>query len=371
MNEGLDFSIPEPETKVKKSSNKYLYILMIIILAAVVGNTIIQLYNVGSTNSPINEGPGIGKLKQLALKMENQGLVDSSVDAWLEYLSRSSGDAEEKARIWYRIGKLYQGDHRFELALNAYYRSEAYAKPEDITFEISRKTQECLESLGKFAALNYELKERVGIEEQDNKDNSNNPVIAEIGGTKIRRSDLDGRIEKLIETQLSRMAPYLPEQQSKKEKERLLKQYATDSQRRMFLDQYIVEELLYRKARESGLANDIEVKETIREMERAILAGKALEKEYTDEIKITLTDLKSYFEANKEKYVEDEKEDKKEPEFDEVKDRVAFDLRSNKEKDVQNRLLSDLKDKYNVVIHNSVLSDKSDGEAGDQANTSK
>ena len=103
------------------------------------------------------------------------------------------------------------------------------------------------------------------------------------------------------------------------------------------------------------------------EMERALLAGKALEKEYADDIKITFTDLKSYFEANREKYVEDERK----LDFDEAKERVAYDLRSSKEKDVRNRLLSDLKDKYNVVIHNSVLSEKPNNETGDQTTTSK
>ena len=367
MKEGLDFSIPESETKVKKSGNKLLYILMIIILVSVLGNMVIQLYDSGEKNPLINKGLRPQELKQLALKMEKQGLTDSSANAWMEYLSRAPVRAEEKARIWYRIGRIYQEDNRFEPALNAYYRSETYARPEDITLEIGKRTQECLESLGKFAALNYELKERVGAEIPNNKGNKNNPIVAEIGGIKIRRSDLDNRIEKLIKTQLARIAPYLPPEQARKEKERLLKQYSTDSQRRLFLDQYIVEELLYRKARESGLINDTEVKEDIMEMERALLAGKALEKEYADDIKITFTDLKSYFEANREKYVEDERK----LDFDEAKERVAYDLRSSKEKDVRNRLLSDIKDKYNVVIHNSVLSEKPNNETGDQTTTSK
>lgn len=470
MNEGLDFSIPESETKVKKSGNKLLYIFMIIILVTVLSNMIIQLYGSGEKNLSINKGLRPQELKQLALKMEKQGLTDSSANAWMEYLSRAPVRAEEKARIWYRIGRIYQEDNRFEPALNAYYRSETYARPEDITLEIGRRTQECLESLGKFAALNYELKERVGAEVPNNEGNKDNPIVAEIGGIKVRRSDLDNRIEKLIETQLARIAPYLPAEQAKKEKERLLKQYSTDSQRRMFLDQYIVEELLYRKARESGLINDTEVKEDIMEMERALLAGKALEKEYADDIKITFTDLKSYFEANREKYVQPErlkiahilvknkdeakkirekikkgeefaslartlskekstalnngviqqwitretgsnipgignpgellekifstdegaivpedvvtengvhvvkilkKEKERKLDFDEVKERVAYDLRSSKEKDVRNRLLSDLKDKYNVVIHNSVLSEKPNNETGDQTTTSK
>ncbi len=359
MDKGLDFSIPETEKRKEKSSNKTMLILMIIILIAVLGNMIIMLYRHPGAESPvITKDAGAEELKQLALRLEKQGLADSSVNAWKEYMSTASMNPEEKARIWYRIGKLFQEDSRFEPALNAYYRSEIHGKPDDISLETGRRIQECLEALGKFAALNYELRDRTSARVNENEEIDSDPVVAEIGEISIRKSDLDARLEKLIGAQLSRLAPYMPEEQLKSEKERLLKQYSNDSQRRMFLEQYIAEELLYRNARESGLVNDAGVKDEIREMERSFLASKALEKAYTNEIKITLTDVQSYFNANKEKYVKDEKQQ----EFDEVKDRAALDLRQEKERDVQNRLLSELREKYNVVVHNSVLSDKSDVE---------
>ncbi len=46
--------------------------------------------------------------------------------------------------------------------------------------------------------------------------------------------------------------------------------------------------------------------------------------------------------------------------FDEVKNKVFFALRSQKEREVQQRLLAGLKDQYDVVIHHSAFAGKDD-----------
>ena len=103
------------------------------------------------------------------------------------------------------------------------------------------------------------------------------------------------------------------------------------------------------------------MRDSLREMERNFLASKVLENTYRDEIKVTETDVKNYYEANKSKYVKKE-EDGSEHQlgFEEVKDRASLDLTADKEKDVQKNLLSGLREKYNVVIHNTALSPSED-----------
>jgi parvulin-like peptidyl-prolyl isomerase len=164
--------------------------------------------------------------------------------------------------------------------------------------------------MGKFAALRYELADRVGtdgITTEGSSHDSGDPVVAEIGVQRITKSDLDRRIERLIETQISQYASYLPEEEANKRKEDMLKQYSTDSQRQIFLSQYIAEEILYRKARESGLMDDPDVRVTLRDMERSLLAGKVMEKEFANEIKITSGDLETYYEAHREEYIQPER----------------------------------------------------------------
>ena len=308
MTEELDFSVPTREEKRAKSGSNLLFILTVIVLIAVLVNTFIVLMNKG-VSSERGEGSALSaeQYKDLALKLEKQELRRASVAAWKDYLKATSLDEEESARIWYRIGKIYQADNQHDLALEAFYRSETYARPDDISPEIARRVQESLETMGKFAALRYELANRVGTGDVTTETDSHDPVVAEIGAQKITKSDLDQRIERLIETQISQYASYLPEEEANIRKEDMLKQYSTDSQRQVFLSQYIAEEILYRKARESGLMDDPDVRFTLRDMERSMLAGKMMEKEFSDKIKITSGDLETYYEAHKGEYVQPER----------------------------------------------------------------
>jgi peptidyl-prolyl cis-trans isomerase C len=311
MTEELDFSIPTREEKGAQSGSKFLIILTVIVLIAVLANMCIVLMHKGVTSKRV-EGPALSaeQLKDLALKLEKQELNRASVAAWKDYLKAASLDGEEAARIWYRIGKIYQADNQYDLALDAFYRSETYARPDDISPEIARRVQESLETMGKFAALRYELADRVGtggITKEGSSHDTVDPVVAEIGPQRITKSDLDRRIERLIETQISQYASYLPEEEANKRKEDMLRQYSTDKQRQVFLSQYIAEEILYRKARESGLMDDPDVRVTLQDMERSLLAGKVMEREFADEIKITSGDLETYYEAHKEEYVQPER----------------------------------------------------------------
>ncbi|MBW2142799.1 MAG: peptidyl-prolyl cis-trans isomerase [Deltaproteobacteria bacterium] len=311
MTEELEFNLPTHKQPAAQSQSKLVTVLMFAVLIAVLVNIGIVLLQKGSREKR-HEGAALSaeQQKHLALKLEKQGLNRASVEAWKEYLPAASPDNEDAARVWYRIGKLYQMENQYDMALNSFYRSESFAKPEDISAEIARRTQECLEAMGKFAALRYELADRVGSGIEAASDRSaceGDRVVAEIGPQKIMKSDLDRRIEHVIETQISQFSTYLPEEQVNKRKEELLKQYSTDNQRRFFLNQYVMEEVLYWNARESRLMDDAEVRTALKDMERSFLARKVIEKELSDEIKITAGDLETYFEAHKHEYVHPER----------------------------------------------------------------
>lgn len=307
--EGLDLSVPGHDKKTYRSPSRHFSVLLIVLLVILLANTVILFLDRTDINTSQEGYLSSEKQKQLALKLENQGLSNASVNAWKEYIAVSHISAEETARIWYRIGKIYMQENQYEMALSAFYRSESFAEPEDISSEIARLTQECLESIGKFAALRYELTDRTDSSAMtdDSVNESKDPVVAEIGPQKITKSDLDRRIEYLIETQLSQFTGYLTEEQIKKQKEDLLKNYSADTQRRLFLNQYIGEELLYRDALKQGLLDSPEVKAQLKDLERSFLAAKLIEKRYDQDIKITQLDLENYYKANKDRYVQQER----------------------------------------------------------------
>jgi hypothetical protein len=292
------------------------------------------------------------RLEELALKLENQKLSTAAARTWMEYLESTRPGGSEAARIWFRIGKLYQDGGDYERALEAYYRSEAVATINELEPEISKRTAECLEALGKFAALNYELEERTAVAKSDSA--GGRDVLAEIGTWRITRADLDMMIEAEIDAQLSQLAGSLTPEERQKQKERLLESVLKQGEREKWLQRFIAEEMLYRRAREEKLADDPEFRALTRSLERKILAQKYLDEEFAKRITITPDELKTYYEAHKDDF---KKDDRVQP-FDKVQNDVYGAVRMQKEMEIQQQILGELKDRYNVVIHASKLGGK-------------
>jgi hypothetical protein len=292
------------------------------------------------------------KLESLALKLEDQRLSGAAARTWTEYLESKRPGADESARVWFRIGKLYQEEGDNERALEAYYRSEAIARVDELSPEISKRTAECLEALGKFAALNYELEERTAVAGADS--TGGKEVLAEIGAWKITRADLDMMIEAEIDAQLSQLAGSLTPEERRKQKEKLLESVLKQGEREKWLQRFLAEEMLYRRAREEKLADDPEYRALTRNIERKILAERYLDQQYAKRITITPDDLKLYYEGHK----DDFKKDGKVRPFDEARNDIYAAVRLQKEMEVQQQILGELKDRYNVVIHQSRLGGK-------------
>jgi len=237
--------------------------------------------------------------RELALKLEKQGLTESAVAAWQEYLALKGGEKDKAAEIWYRIGTLWQDAGQYDQALAAYYTSESYGRLPSLESEIGRRVQESLDALGKYAALRYELKDRTTV---GGEAGAGDEVVAEIGPRKITKADLDRIIETQINDQLERFGQALPPEPRDQRKAELMKQFADNRLRVQVLGQYLTEEVLCRKAREERLTDDPAVRGRLQEAERSLLAGELVAREVTGKVTITPGDVKTYYEANKQEF---------------------------------------------------------------------
>lgn len=309
--EKLDLSLPGQSKENDKKPFKILIALSIIILVSIfAGIAIILMQSGEKALTKKNTGLTPEAIEQVALKLEKQGLNNAAVSEWKEYMGNHAITNEKAAKIWYRIAKLYQRDNQYEKALDGFYRSESFSKIPDISTDISRRIQDCLESLGKFSALRYELADRVGLNHStssNTKSKKGDQVLAQIGLQKITKSDIDRMIEQKVENRLSQLKSYLPPDRIRKEKERLLKQFSTSSQRKMFLNRFVFEEILYRKAGEEKLIKDPDLSNQLKDREREFLAQKMIEKQFLEKINITTGDLKTYYDAHKNDYVQPER----------------------------------------------------------------
>lgn len=302
MPDELNLSLRERKGKGGKPS-ALVILLLFWLLGFAVANLVVALRSGPGGRA----APGTGELapdaaKELALKLEKQGLRTRAVEAWQEYLDGAVVDDEGRAKIWYRVGKLYQDAQDYDRALAAYYRSESLAEVAELKSDLGQRVQRCLEAAGKFSALRHELAGRVGMQD----DNAGDEVLAEIGNHKVTKLELDRRIEEQIERQLSMMAGFMPDEQMKQQKESLLKRFSTAQERERFLNQLVLQEVLYRKATEDKLTENAEVRAMLLDTERALLAQQVLQKELADRINITQSDLQNYYGAHKSQYKDPE-----------------------------------------------------------------
>jgi tetratricopeptide (TPR) repeat protein len=307
MTDKLNFNLPQHGAKNSPSS-KGLFILIAAGFVTIVANVILTITYSG--RSARSEAVRTGSLsseacKDLALKLEKQGLTARAVEAWKEYLALAAPAGEETARILYRIGTLYQDVGDYDRALDSYYRSESCATVPEISQEISKRTGKCLEALGKFAVLRYELDERVGA--NTNSRTAGAEIVAELDSRKITREELDRVIEDRIEKQLDRFASALPDEERKKQKEAMFQRASSASERMQTLNNLVAEELLYRRAIELKLGEDQKIRDMLRDMERSVLAEYALRKELTDKIRISKNDVETWYEAHKKNYTTPER----------------------------------------------------------------
>ncbi|MBN1410277.1 MAG: hypothetical protein JW969_05495 [Spirochaetales bacterium] len=344
MSSDIKLTLPERKKSMNGGQKIIILLLSLILLTGfAILFVVIFTNNKGPSGNALSFGMDKQEVKDLALKYQKQGLVESAAETWTDYISISNPDPRDKAAIVYTIGKIYQEAGNYEKALEYYYKSEAIYRHEDLAREISLKVQECLENLGKFAALREELASRVGETEETKADD----VVAEIGPEKITKADLDQKIEQQINLQLSFYSAYMDQEAINRQKEQLFRQYASDEGRFKMLNQYIVEELLYRKAREEKLADVPETRALLTAMEKQLLAQSLLTGQFKDKINLTETDIKNYYEANRADYIKEGQQKS----FDDVKQEVYQALRSAKEKEIEQALIQRLKQSYDVVIH--------------------
>jgi parvulin-like peptidyl-prolyl isomerase len=300
MSPNLDLSVPSAKPPAPRTSRLVVFLLLLVIA----GEVVAFLFGAQGGSSPAAGKHADLKAeptRELALKLEKQGLNQAAAKTWQQYLQMVPADPEKKARIWYRIGTLRQNNGDFEQALAAYYRSEAHAKSKDIADDLGRRVQECLEALGKFAALRYELAERVGV--KPDKTDTGDVVLAEIGSRKITKSELDRRIEEVVDRQLAQMAGQMTPEQRQKQKEALVSRFGTSAERQRFLQQYLIEQVLYLKAREDGLQNEPAVRTAMLDADRSVLANEVVQRALASRIQITPEDVKTFYEANKADFV--------------------------------------------------------------------
>jgi len=356
MEDKLDFGLPEKKRKHSFSS-AIIIVLLLIVTALGVANLVIGPSRQGACVTKAASSLSGEQVKQLAVKLAGRSLYARAAKVWQEYLSANTLPAKEHANALFQIGTLLEKAGSYAESIEYYYRSEAVARIDELEPQINSHIKECFEKLGKFSALRYELMDRTSFKKTEQ---SGSKIVAEIGPEKITEADLDALIEGQIANQLASMRAFMTSEQLNEQKKKMLKQYKSPSEKQRFLQSWLMEEVLYRQALEEKLEKKPETERLIEDLTRSVLGRQLMNTELAGKINVTETDLQTYYEANKDKFVEPANKDDpnstaRQKSFDEVREQVANELLNRKSTDVRQNLTKQLMDKYNVIIHTSVF----------------
>ncbi len=355
MNEKLDFSLPQ-----KKQKSPLIPKLLIVLILVLAGLTI---FNITLTLKKQNSQTASDSLltpsqaKELAAQLSSRNLYARAAKVWQDYLSSSVLTDSERAKTLYEIGTLFEKAGSYDQAIEYYYRSEMTARLDELKAQINTHIQDCFENLNMYSALRYELMDRTNFKSSEQ---SGSKIVAEIGAEKITAADLDALIELAINNQLAPVSGLMSAEQFKQQKDKMLEQYKTPEAKTQFIQSWLTQEVLYRQAIEQGLMDDQGAKKLIKEITREVLSQQLVNKEMASKINVTDTDLQTYYQANKNKFMQpSDKNDPNSPAvqqtYEQVKDQITTELVSKKSQDAQTAFIKQMMDKYNVIIHTSVL----------------
>ena len=270
----------------------------------------------------------------LANAYYTNGLYEAAAQEYLDYLDNYQVDANRRANTYYTIANIYfERLNDYKQAL-IYFFKVKYLYPESsLQGELGKKIVSCLERLNKSSDAVRVMEQEAALDKESVKDNLPGKVVAEIGSRKITQGDLDFEISKL--------PTYMQDQ------------FKDKSHKKEYLQQYILQELLYDKAKRQELDKDKSVIEGTFRAQKALMAEKILQDELKDKVKIEPSDVELYYMAHKDKYAEknDKGEVVRQKEFNEVRQQVARDLAMDRQQKAYQELLAQLMKAQDVKIY--------------------
>ena len=218
--------------------------------------------------------------RALAVKLKTAGLDKQAVQEFNKYLDNFDISNDERAQLYYTIGKIYFDNKNYEEALKAFYSIEIINPGANKNSEAGRYIVTSLEKLGKSLDAKYELERVTSLKDKPSEKVGRGVVVAKVGDEEIFMGDLNDEIQKLP-------APHQEMFDKPEEKVKLL-------------EQIISRKLLVEKAKILGLDKSEDLKKQLEEIEKSLLAQKVIESELKERIKVEPADVKKFYEAHPE-----------------------------------------------------------------------
>lgn len=296
------------------------------------------LISLNSCSKQVEPNLSKEQARNYANELYNRQLFKQSAVEYDYYLKNYQLDDNEQANISYTIGDIYfERLKDYENALAYYIRIKYLHPKEELRRQVDQKIVACLERLERTEDAEQTLRESTSLEPEAIQKKRPGAVVARIGSREITQGDID--------FELSQFPPAIRSQ------------YNTKQKKLEFLNQYVLTELLYKSAQNMGLDKDNEVIEAAFQAKKSIMVQKYLQDQITKEVKVEPEDVELYFKANREKYVEKDKNGNviREKPFEEVQQQVAQDLIMERQQEAYRRTAERLMRAEGVQLYEDVL----------------
>ena len=200
------------------------------------------------------------------------------LEEYKKILAIPSVEKQTRANINYLIGKIYFEDVKdYDEAAAYYIRAREYDPDGSFNLDASKNLITCLEKIGHGMDAQRELREFTTID--TTKPEPGDKKVAEINGDPIWLSELDNEIQSLPKEMQER--------------------FKTPAGKRMFLQNMVSTEIMYRAALREDYQNNPEIVKRKEMLEKQLLVEKYLTDNVLPNVKIDTMDIKNYYEAHK------------------------------------------------------------------------
>jgi tetratricopeptide (TPR) repeat protein len=274
------------------------------------------------------------KKLNLANAFYNNELFEAAIQEYEEYLVEYPVDDNKRANTYYIIANVYFDRlHDYNKALEYYFRIK-YLYPESrLQSDVGKKIVNCLERLNRSQDAQRTLDKETALKPDEIHQSRPGEIVAMIGKEKITRGDIDFEINQL--------PPYMQSLFNNREK------------KVEFLQQYVLERLLYNSAKRRGLEKDKEIIEGTYRAKRQLMAQKVLSEEIQKRVDIKEADIELYYKANMDKYAEKDDKGKviRQRSLQEVAQQVTQDLVKERQEKAYRELLNNFLKAEDVKIY--------------------
>ena len=299
--------------------NSIISVLALIVSVITLAMLAFMFFAGGNQSGPAD----ITTQKSLAGELEDNNLYQAAIDEYKKILDNPEIENDAAANIYYMIGRIYFDNLSDYNNAAAYYIRARTLNPNGSFYdEAGKNLIACMEKMGRILDAKRELDKTVNIDSVYD-EHEGETVIAKIGDNPVYMSDVKDNIQNLP-----------PETQ----KQFLSKEGKIDA-----VNGYIGMELIYRAAVREGYNTSPEMVKLTERLTRQAIVDKYLKDKVMVNLRIDDNDVKNYYEANKSTKYNDKA-------FDEVKDRVYQDYKSEKSQQVFQNYVNNLASVENVKI---------------------